>query len=141
MTNTERTQWYGESMMNYAREYRLHMTQEKCFMSWRKLRRADAEQRYFFNSTNCNWVGEDHELFDRPTNWDTVVEDCKKAMRATGLDIGCFDVRIQSSSKAEPKYILVECNSAPALGEAGLEAYRTNIKEIIEKKINLLNEQ
>lgn len=132
-TLTDTTEWYGESMKMYAREYRLHCTQTECFMSWRKLRRSDAEERWFFNSANCNWVGEDHELFDRPSNWDLIVEDCKKAMVATGLDIGSFDVRIQSSSKSTPEYIIVEVNSAPALGEQGVQIYKTKIQELIYK--------
>jgi glutathione synthase/RimK-type ligase-like ATP-grasp enzyme len=131
--------YYFEEFKNYAREYRLHCTQDKCFIVWRKLRKADSENRWFFNSSNCNWVGEEHELFDRPSNWDSIVEDCLKAIRAVGLDLGSFDVRIQSAKKKNPEYIIVEVNSAPSLGRIGIQKYREIITELIENKINNLN--
>jgi glutathione synthase/RimK-type ligase-like ATP-grasp enzyme len=127
--------YYFEQFMNYAREYRLHCTQDKCFMVWRKLRKADADNRWFFNSSNCNWVGENHNLFDRPSNFDAIVVDCIKAIKAVGLEVGSFDVRIQSSTQRNPAYILVEVNSAPSLGEQGVEIYKEVIKDLITKKI------
>jgi len=126
--------WYFEEFKNYSREYRLHCTQDECFMAWRKLRRNDSSIRWYFNSDNCNWVGEAHELFDRPSNWDNIIENCKKALKAIKLDIGSFDVRIQSSNKEIPEYILVEVNSAPSLGEQGVEIYKNIIPKILNNK-------
>lgn len=128
--------YYFEEFKNFAREYRLHCTANGCFMAWRKLRKADAEQRWFFNSANCNWVGENHELYNKPTNFDAIEQHCIQALEATGLDIGSFDVRIQSANNRNPEYILVEVNSAPSLGEQGIEIYRSTIGEIIKNKIN-----
>ena len=133
--NPHATNWYIESYHNYSREYRCHCTKNGIFMTWRKLRRADAEERWFFNSANCNWVGEDHELFDRPSNFDQIEQDCIRALNAVGLDLGSFDVRIQSSTKANPEYILVEVNSAAALAEQGIQAYRQKLTELINEKI------
>lgn len=134
--------WYFEEFKNYQREYRLHCTQDECFMVWRKLRRRDEKVRWYFNSDNCNWVGEDHELFDKPVNWDKIVEDCCKAVKAVGLDIGSCDLRIQSSKdksgniRENPEYIVVEVNSAPALAEQGIEAYKKIIKKVLIEKYN-----
>jgi len=138
INNTTQAQldgYYFEKFHNYAKEYRLHCTKDECFMTWRKLRKEDAEDRWFFNSSNCNWVNENHELFDKPSNWDLVVEECCKAIDAVGLDIGCVDLRIQSSKKDNPEFIVVEVNSAPSLGEQGVQAYKEKITEIINNKI------
>jgi glutathione synthase/RimK-type ligase-like ATP-grasp enzyme len=124
--------YFIERFYNFAREYRLHATQDKVFLSWRKLRQKDATERWFFNSQNCNWVGERHGLFNKPSNWNEVCKAATDAIKSVSLDIGAVDVRIQSSSN--PQFIVCEVNSAPALGEEGIEKYREQIKEILIKK-------
>lgn len=138
LKNTDTSNYYFEKFYNYSREYRLHMSSVSGeFMSWRKLRRNDEEVRWFFNNSNCNWVNPEHELFDKPKNWDKVVENCKNALKAVGLDIGACDVRIQSNSKKDPDFIVCEINSAPALGSVGIEEYRPEINKILKSKRNL----
>jgi glutathione synthase/RimK-type ligase-like ATP-grasp enzyme len=129
---THNNSYFIEKFYNYAREYRIHATSDHSFLSWRKLRRADAEQRWFFNSTNCNWVGEDHELFQRPNNWDELCNAAVMAVRSVGLDIGAVDIRVQSRNN--PDYIVCEVNSAPQLGEIGIGHYRREITNIINNK-------
>lgn len=129
---THGNSYFIEKFYNYAREYRIHATSDHSFLSWRKLRRADAEQRWFFNSTNCNWVGEDHELFQRPNNWDELCNAAVMAVRSVGLDIGAVDIRVQSRNN--PDYIVCEVNSAPQLGEVGIEHYKREITNIINNK-------
>jgi len=129
---THNNSYFIEKFYNYAREYRIHATSDHSFLSWRKLRRADAEQRWFFNSTNCNWVGESHELFQRPNNWDELCNAAVMAVRSVGLDIGAVDIRVQSRNN--PDYIVCEVNSAPQLGEVGIEHYRIEITNIINNK-------
>lgn len=136
--------WYFEEFKNYSREYRLHCTSTDCFMTWRKLRRRDAPTRWYFNSSNCNWVSEEHELFDRPNNWENIIRDSCKAIEAVGLDLGAVDVRVQSNTnkhgevRSEPEYIILEVNSAPALGEQGIEIYKSKLTEIIDNKLKNL---
>ena len=125
-------QYYLEKFYNHGREYRLHATQSRVFLSWRKLRRNDSDQRWFFNSTNCNWVGEEHELFNRPSNWDEICTAAINAIRSVGLDIGCADIRVQA--KNNPRFIVCEVNSAPALAEVGLAAYKSEIQLIANEK-------
>lgn len=125
-----------EHFYNYSREYRLHCTQKECFLSWRKLRKKESQERWFFNSSNCNWVGEDHELFDKPVNWNKIIENCLLAMQEVGLDLGAVDVRVQSSKHKDPHFIICEVNSAPALGEVGVEIYRKQIIKILNDKQN-----
>lgn len=131
---THNNSYFIERFYNFAREYRVHATRDHAFLAWRKLRRSDATERWFFNSTNCNWVGESHELFQRPNNWIELEAAAVNAVRAVGLDIGAVDIRVQSSDN--PDYIVCEVNSAPALGEIGVTAYRNEIRNIIINKNN-----
>ena len=71
-------------------------------------------------------------LFDKPVNWDSIVDSCVSALDAIGLDIAAFDVKVQSNKHEEPEYIILESNSAPSLGERGIEKY----KEILTRLIN-----
>jgi glutathione synthase/RimK-type ligase-like ATP-grasp enzyme len=125
--------WYFEKFYNYAREYRLHVAKDiGVFLSWRKLRTKDAKERWFFNSINSNWVGEDHKLFDRPRCWKEMEKAACNCVNSTGLDIGAVDIRVQSNTQRDPKFIVCEINSAPALGDLGIIKY----KEVITKLIN-----
>lgn len=128
--------YYVEEFKNFAKEYRLHATQERVFLSWRKLRREDATERWFFNSTNCNWVSEEHELFTKPEGWDLMCEHAVRAIRATGLSIGAVDVRCKSNCRTTNDFIVLEVNSAPEILEKGTEAYYTEITKIVRDHDN-----
>lgn len=121
-----------EKYYTYTREYRIHVTKQGCFYTCRKMLKKDAEVRWHRHNVNSVWIVEDSPLFDKPTNWDTIVSSCVDALNAVGLDIAAFDVKVQSSKHKEPKYIILESNSAPSLGEKGIEKY----KEILTKLIN-----
>jgi glutathione synthase/RimK-type ligase-like ATP-grasp enzyme len=124
--------FFLEVFHNLSREYRLHCTQDQVFLSWRKLRKSDAEKRWFFNSENCNWIGEDNPLFNKPSNWDEICRAAINAITSVGLDIGCADIRV--SGEDTSRFIVLEVNSAPALAEIGLNAYKENIKQVLIKK-------
>lgn len=129
--------WYFEKFYNYAREYRLHVSKNSgVFLSWRKLRTKEATNRWFFNSTNSNWVDEDNELFSTPKCWDKMKEAAINALNCTGLDIGAVDIRVQSNEQEDPKFIVCEINSAPALGEVGISKYKEEITKLINNKAN-----
>jgi glutathione synthase/RimK-type ligase-like ATP-grasp enzyme len=123
---------YVEEFKNFSREYRIHCTRDESFLAWRKLRREDAKERWFFNSTNCNWVSEEHEMFQKPKIWNLMCEHAQRAISATGLTIGAVDVRCKSDAKSEKDFIILEVNSAPELGEVGTESYFKVIKKIVE---------
>ena len=128
--------WIFEEFYNYGCEYRLHVAREiGVFMSWRKLRRAETIEadRWFFNNSNSNWVGPGHELFNKPQCWKAMVKAAKDALDTCGLDVGACDIRVQTSKVKNPKFIVCEINSAPSLGEMGIEEY----KKIIPKLINI----
>lgn len=129
-----------EKYYAYNREYRLHMTSEGCFYTCRKMLKSGAKERWFRNSENSVWILEENPLFDKPTNWDSIVADCVKALNAVGLDFGALDVRVQSAKDNDgnviknPKWIIIETNSAPGLEKIGLAKYVEEIPKIINRK-------
>lgn len=116
----------------YTREYRLHVTKEGCFYACRKMLRHDAEVRWHRHENNSVWILEDNELFDKPKIWDDIVNECVRALKALNLDICSFDVKTQSNARKNQKFIILESNSAPALGEIGIEKYKKQILKMIE---------
>ena len=70
-------------------------------------------------------------MFDKPTNWDEIVADCIKALKHMQLDIAAFDVKCTRDGR----FILLESNSAPALGKQGIEKYKNELKKIINDKL------
>ena len=74
--------------------------------------------------------GEENELFDRPNNWNKIVSDCVKALKSLGLDIAAFDVKCEAGVK-NPKWIILESNSAPALGGVGIEKYKQQLTKML----------
>jgi len=128
----DNNRFFIERFYNYAREYRIHATRDHAFLAWRKLRKSDVTERWFFNSSNCNWVNEEHELFSKPNNWSELENAAIVAVRSVGLDIGAVDIRVQS--RTNPNFIVCEVNSAPQLGEVGIIAYRNEITKILINK-------
>lgn len=126
----------------YNREYRLHVTKEGCIYTCRKvlLQNTPENQRWYRNDENSNWLVETNPSFDKPTNWNTVIEACVNALNAVGLDIGACDVRIQSArnkkgeQRENPSFIILEINSAPSFGEVTALRYMENIPKILMKK-------
>lgn len=123
--------YFIEKFYNYGKEYRIHTSLlTPCFYTCRKVRRQDSKEKWFFNSTNCNWLVENNPDFDKPNNWNEVVRQCQQALFAVGLDIGAVDVRIQHNDKSNPDFIICEINSGPAFGNITLEKYREEITKI-----------
>lgn len=133
-----------EKFYNYSREYRLHVSKDGCFYTCRKVLKNDtpAEQRWFRNDSNSNWIVETNELFDKPVNWDKVIDESVKALNAVGLDFGAVDLRIQSrldkddKERLDPDFIVIEINSAPSFGEVTLQKYIEEIPRMLDKKYN-----
>jgi glutathione synthase/RimK-type ligase-like ATP-grasp enzyme len=128
-----------EEFFNSAKEYRIHVSTKGVFLMWRKLRTSDtpADQRWFFNNQNCNWVGEDNVLFDAPSNIELIKEECIKALHSVGLDIGACDVRVQSNRTTDgkrrknPVFKIIEINSAPSMATITADKYIEEFKKII----------
>lgn len=131
-----------EKYYNYSREYRLHVTEDGCFYTCRKMLKKDTpdERKWFRNDSNCVWMLEENELFDKPVNWDVVIEQSVNALKSVGLDFGAVDLRIQSATddkgvkRTDPDFIIVEINSAPSFGERTAEKYKEMLPTLINKK-------
>lgn len=127
-----------EKYYSYNKEYRLHVTKDGCFYTCRKMLKEDTpkEKRWFRNDSNSIWIKEDNGLFDRPTSWKLIVDDCVKALKAVGLDFAAFDVRVQSGADKNgvQRWIIIESNSAPSFGEITAEKYHDILPKLIEDK-------
>lgn len=131
-----------EKFYNYSREYRLHVSEDGCFYTCRKMLKSDtpADKRWFRNDSNSVWIVEENEQFDKPVNWDEVIEESVKALKAVGLDFGAVDLRIQSAKNKDgkalekPDFIVIEINSAPSFGEKTLEHYTELIPKLLLRK-------
>lgn len=120
-----------ERYYTYTKEYRIHVTKDKCFYACRKMLIENAQDRWHRHGNNSVFIYEENPKFDKPKNWDEIVNECINALKALGLDIAAFDVKV--SKKGD--FIIMESNSAPALGERGIQEYTKIIKEWIDLNI------
>lgn len=129
-----RSHGYGhhiiEKYYNYNREYRLHVSKNGCFYTNRKILRKNAQERWYRNNSNCVWILEENPAFNKPSNWQTIIDECVKALNAVGLDIGACDVRVASSNE---DFIICEINSAPSFGELTAKKYEAELNRLIQQ--------
>lgn len=133
-----------EKYYNFTREYRLHISKNGCFYTCRKMLKADTpdEAKWYRNDEHCVWILEGNEAFDKPVNWDNIVDESVKALQATGLDFGAVDLRIQGANdgngrrRDEPEFIIVEINSAPSFGDITIGKYREELSILLTQKQN-----
>ena len=109
----------------------MHITKNGCFLANRKMLKNNAKDRWHRHSSNSVWISEENPLFDKPSNWDKIVEACIKALKALELDIAAFDVKVQNSKHKDPKFIILESNSAPSLGERSIKKYTQELSRLI----------
>lgn len=131
-----------EKFYNFTREYRIHVTAEGYFYTCRKMLRRDADRNNSWqrHDDNCVWIREENPSFDKPSNWNTIVEHCVRALNATGLDIAGFDVKVQSATnqrgerRENPDFIIIESNSACSHGEITAIKYKEALNRLCDIK-------
>lgn len=131
-----------EKYYNFVREYRLHIDKNGCFYTCRKMLKRDAPEanKWQRHDDNCVWILEDNAQFDKPSNWNEIIEHSVKALQSVGLDIGAVDVRVQSRLDSKdrvrenPDFIIIEINSAPSFGEVTEQKYLQRIPLILNEK-------
>jgi glutathione synthase/RimK-type ligase-like ATP-grasp enzyme len=121
-----------EKFYNYSKEYRLHITTEGCFYTCRKMLKNDAKERWYRNDSNCVWILEDNKLFNKPSTWDIIINDCVKALKSTGLDVGACDVKVNNKGQ----FIIIEINSAASFGLITEQKYREVLPKLVKAKAN-----
>jgi len=130
-----------EEFVKMTREYRLHVTDNGCFYTCRKLLKNDApEGTWQKHDDVCSWILEDNPSFKKPNNWNDIVADCIKAKNALGLDICAFDVMVQGSKngieRENPEWNICESCSAPSFGNITGQKYIEELTKLIIKKAN-----
>lgn len=125
-----------EKFYSYVREYRLHVTEDGCFYTCRKMLKNETadDKRWFRNDSNCVWIMETNPQFTKPSNWKAIEAECVKALKAVGLDIGAFDCRVQGPDKKEPQFIVLESNSAASFGTVTTQKYLAVLPKVLRKK-------
>lgn len=143
--NNNLSNYVFEKYCNYNKEYRLHVTKDGCFYSCRKMLKQefkDHDNAWQRHDDNCVWILEENENFDKPNNWDTIVEHCVKALNSCGLDFGACDLRVQNNfdkdgqKRDNPEFIVVEINSAPSFGDITLQKYKNILPQLLINKYN-----
>jgi len=148
--NHEINHYIFERFMNYAHEFRLHITEEGCFYSCRKGLKKDAPEaeKWRRHDDICVWYLESNPEFFKPNSWNDIVADCVKGLKAVGADLLSFDVRVQSPNDSKgnrrqyQEYILLECNSASSMdnGTGNIsvcaQKYIDELPKIINRKAN-----
>ena len=129
------SQYIVEKYHNYSKEYRLHVTKDGCFYTCRKMLKEDAEERWHRHDMNSVWIMEENPLFEKPSNWDLIVEESVKAMKSLGLDICSVDMKVQSEKNHDrggnPEFIILECNSGSAMGDTTLIKYEEQLRKML----------
>jgi len=125
-----------EKYYNYSKEYRLHVTKDGCFYTCRKMLKEDAEERWHRHDMNSVWIMEENPLFEKPSNWDLIVDECVEALNAVGLDIGACDIKVQSEKGRDrggnPEFIVMEVNSAASFGEVTVIKYEEQLRKMLD---------
>lgn len=148
--NNSSANYIFEKFMNYALEYRLHITEDGCFYTCRKALKSDVpeDQKWRRHDDICVWFLEESEHFLKPNSWKDIESDCVKALKAIGADILSFDVRVQGPLNSQggkreyQDYILLECNSASSMDNGKdkisvcAQKYIDIIPKVIIKKAN-----
>lgn len=124
-----------ERYYTYTKEYRLHVTKNGCFHASRKMLVADAQDRWHRHAENSIFVREDNEMFAKPKSWDDIVQACVNALKALELDVASFDVKVQNDTNEYPKFIILESNTASALGEETAEKYKNILNTLVYERI------
>ena len=132
-----------EVYLNFTREYRLHVTEQGCFYTCRKVIKniTPKDERWFRNDSNSSWLLESNPRFQKPVNWEEIVHHCILALKSVGLDFGAVDLKVQAAydpttqkKRNKCDFIVIEINSAPSFGEKTLTMYKEMLSNLLLMK-------
>jgi glutathione synthase/RimK-type ligase-like ATP-grasp enzyme len=142
LNNKNLSKYIFEKFYSYSREYRIHVTKDGYFYTCRKMLKNDTpeNQRWRRHDDNSVWILENNEKFDKPVNWNDIVNESIKTLNSVGLDIGAIDLKVQSkldklgNIRENPKFIILETNSAPSFGQITSQKYLIEINKLLLNK-------
>jgi hypothetical protein len=142
LSKKELKNYIVEEYKNYLKEYRIHVSTDGVFLAWRKMRNFDtpSSEKWYFNNSNCVWIGEQNPNFEKPFNWDEICNEARKALNAVGLDIGGVDMRVMSNYREDGKkkknidFCVIEINSACSQASITESHYTEEFIKLIKKK-------
>lgn len=146
MKNKDLNNYIFEKFYNYVREYRVHVSENGCFYTCRKMIKQEfkgTDNAWQRHNDNCVWIVEENPLFDKPVNWNKIIEECVKALKSTGLDFGACDIRVQSAKnnegqkRKEVDFIIIEINSAPSFGDRTEKEYLKELPKLLTNKYKI----
>lgn len=128
-----------EEYKRYSVEYRIHATEYGYFYACRKMLKSNTPktERFQRHDDNCVWYIESNPVFDKPSNWNEIVKDCQRAVKAMGADVLAFDVKCTSTKGSKDKtckWIIIESCSAPSFGDGTTVKYKEELPKIINYK-------
>lgn len=147
-----------EQFFSGSAEFRIHITSYGPIYNLRKRLKNDVPEknRWVRNDSTCIWITEfdqnkvnnnfvsfkdlPNPSFDKPSNWDEIIEECKKALKAVGGDLLAVDVKAQTNTTTKGKrrekvdFYVLEVNSAPAMGEITKIIYKEHIPKVLKHK-------
>lgn len=128
-----------EEFYNFSKEYRIHASSLGSFYANRKmlLRDVPENQRFHRHHENTVWILQTNPDFDAPSNMEEIFNAAALAVESVGLTIGCVDVLVQQNRPGRhPQFLILETNSAPALGETTAPIY---VQELTRLSTELIN--
>lgn len=148
-----------ETYFNGSVEFRVHITAYGPIYCLRKMLKTGIpeDKRWVRNDDTCVWITEytqnknaqgvfksfsnvPNPVFDKPSNWAEIIQECKKALTATGGDLLAVDVKAQSNKdgkgnkRGKVDFYILEVNSAPSIGNITGIIYKQELGKILRNK-------
>lgn len=117
-----------EEYLHIEKEYRLHVSILGLFYAVEKIPRKENAGQIRKLST-CKFV----EVNEKPAWFNVAVKQCKSYLKYVGLDFGAFDI-IEHCGW----FYILECNTAPGMGDKTRQMYSKEIDQLITYKTNKL---
>lgn len=107
------------------REYRVHIFKDEVLRISRKVPTGEIESEWIKNKKK-GWGFKDGIKKENVLKYDnTMLEECKRAVKSLGLDFGGVDVIYADDKKS----YVIEVNTAPSLNEKGQEIYLNKFRK------------
>jgi len=116
-----------EKFCTYSYEYRVHVSKCGVFMVWQKLRKLNTpdDRKWVYNNDTSVFLSPNNDKF-REIDMAKLDKIALLALKSVGLDIGAIDIKM--SKKGE--FSIIEINSAPSIGDVGMEIYKKEILKL-----------